>query len=314
MLFPQERKSTGGILMQEPALWINWQQKTPNIERKEPEGSQKIAKLIKYLNAGQIMGWVFLLMRHGFLMSIKGGEKVKRVLRKRTSCFRSTRKICSDHHPIAWIAGSLWTQVIYTYKFLHALQHGELWFLLLHQEMTTTTAGSETTPGISLLISSTKKSRICSAFPLLCLPECVHLLLGDDSALLSRALLRLQDLHLHLQLQETKGVSSSSTGKGHMNSKGRRKSWSSAQVRLLMIQMWSTNSLMLNVRTSLNPAFLHNSFCLPQHFLHSRWGTESWMLLAKFLLLFQIFPLFFPMDNRMQKTLCGIRSSLGPEI
>lgn len=174
--------------------------------------------------------------------------------------------------------------------------------------MTITTASSETTLGISLLISSTKNSRICSAFPLLCLPERVHLLLGDDRALLSRALLSLQDLHLHLQLRERKGISSST------NSKGRRKPWGSAQIRLLMTQMWSTTTHVLNANTSLNPASLCNSFCLPQHFLHSRWGTESWMLLAKLLLLFQTFPLFSPMANGMQKTLCGTRSSLVPEI
>ena len=80
--------------------------------------------------------------------------------------------------------------------------------------MTITRAGSETTLGISLLISSTENNRILSAFPLLCLPECVHLLLGDDGTLLSCALLRLQDLHLHLQLQERRGVSSSSTNNG----------------------------------------------------------------------------------------------------
>lgn len=99
--------------------------------------------------------------------------------------------------------------------------------------------------------------------------------------------------------------------RAHMNSKGRRKSWGSAQVRLFMTQMWSTTSPVLNVKTSLNPLSPCNSFCLSQHFLHCRWGTESWTLLAKLLLLFQIFS---PMDNGMQKTLCGIRSSLGLEV
>lgn len=75
-------------------------------------------------------------------------------------------------------------------------------------------AGGEATLGISLLISSTAKSRTFSAFLLLCLPERVNLFLGDDGTLLSCALLRLQDLHLHLQLQKRKGISSSSTNKG----------------------------------------------------------------------------------------------------
>lgn len=114
MLFPQERKSRGGTVMQEPGLWISWQQKTPDIRRKEPEASQKIAKLMKYLNAGHIMSWVFLLMLHGVLTSIKADEKVKLVLRKRTSYFRNTRKTYSDHHPVAWAAGSLWTQAVCT--------------------------------------------------------------------------------------------------------------------------------------------------------------------------------------------------------
>lgn len=54
-----------------------------------------------------------------------------------------------------------------------------------------------------------------SAFPLLCLPERVNLLLGDDSRLLSCALLRLQGLHFHLQLRKRKGLSSFRTNKGH---------------------------------------------------------------------------------------------------
>lgn len=70
-----------------------------------------------------------------------------------------------------------------------------------------------------------------------------------------------------------------------------------------MTQMWSTTSHVLNANTSLNPPSLCNSFCLPQHFLHRRWGMESWMLLAKLLLLLQTFPLFSPMANGMQKTL-----------
>lgn len=77
MLFPQERKSTGGIVTQEPVLWINWEQETPNIKGKEPPASQKTGKLTKYRNAGKIRGWGFLLMLHGFLTSIKAGGKVK---------------------------------------------------------------------------------------------------------------------------------------------------------------------------------------------------------------------------------------------
>lgn len=216
MLFPQERKSTGGIVMQEPGLWINWQQKTPNIKRKEPEASEKKAKLIKYLNTGQIMVWVFLLMLHGVLTSLKAGEKVK-CAQKKNILLQEYKEKCVliINYPTAWTAGSLWTQAAYTQTSLYALQHSELLYLLLHQEMTITTAGSDTSPGISLLISSSKKSRICSSLPLLCLPERVHLLLGDNGALLGRALLRPQHLHLHLQLQETKGVSCScSTAKG----------------------------------------------------------------------------------------------------
>lgn len=38
-------------------------------------------------------------------------------------------------------------------------------------------------------------------------------------------------------------------------------------------------------------------FAFPDFFLHSRWGTGSWILLAKLLLLFQIFPLFSIMDK-----------------
>lgn len=87
-------------------------------------------------------------------------------------------------------------------------------YLLLYHEMAITQTGSETTPGISLSISSTENSRTFSAFRLLCLPECVNLLLGDNGTLLSCALLRLQDLHLHLQLQRRKAISSFSTNKG----------------------------------------------------------------------------------------------------
>lgn len=95
--FHTKRKSTVGIVMQEPALWINWEQETPNTERKEPAASQKIENtLIKYLNAGEIMGWGFLLMLHGFLMSIKAVRRVKSVLRKNTSYLRDARTICSD--------------------------------------------------------------------------------------------------------------------------------------------------------------------------------------------------------------------------
>lgn len=115
MLFPQERKSTGGIVMQEPGLWINWQQKTPNIKRKEPEASEKKAKLIKYLNTGQIMVWVFLLMLHGVLTSLKAGEKVK-CAQKKNILLQEYKEKCVliINHPTAWTAGSLWTQAAYT--------------------------------------------------------------------------------------------------------------------------------------------------------------------------------------------------------
>lgn len=49
----------------------------------------------------------------------------------------------------------------------------------------------------------------------------------------------------------------------------------------LRIWTWSTTLHVLNVKTSVNPASLCNPFCLPQHFLHGRWHTESWLFLSK---------------------------------
>ena len=49
----------------------------------------------------------------------------------------------------------------------------------------------------------------------------------------------------------------------------------------LRIQTWGTTLHMLNVKTSVNPVSLCNPFCLPQHFLQGRRGTESWSFLSK---------------------------------
>lgn len=49
----------------------------------------------------------------------------------------------------------------------------------------------------------------------------------------------------------------------------------------LRIWSWSTTLHVLNVKTSVNPASLCSPFCLPQHFLHSRWHIESWSFLSK---------------------------------
>lgn len=75
----------------------------------------------------------------------------------------------------------------------------------------------------------------------------------------------------------------------------------------LRIWMWSTILHVLNVKTSVNPASLCNPFCLPQHFLHGRWHTESWLFLSKASAsLPGISPTCPPTDNGMQSIICVV--------
>lgn len=157
--------------------------------------------------------------------------------------------------------------------------------------MAITRAGTETTLGISLLISSTEKSRLFSALPLLCLPERVNLLLGDGGTLLSCALLRLQDLHLHLQLQERKSISSSSTNKEDTRT---AKGGGGDHDVLHSSDLSQDTDVKRNSSCDELTAHSYPSFplqsLLPSPTFSPRYMKHRKLIVSKLLLLFQIFP------------------------